>query len=272
MDPGIFGTNFARFRARYAEVATYKGFPEIVAWRNQAEFRRILDLTMFRVDEDVLDLPPITHIQRQCSIPGKAQRVYDQLMKVFVTDVESGEVTAGNALVRLLKFQQITSGFITDDEKRVTELHTEKQSMLEDIIDGVRGEPVVVFCRFRHDLGVVRKVADKHGRVYGEVSGAGNCLEGGKIPGGVDVLGVQIKAGGVGVNLNASRICVFFSLGFSLAEYEQAVARLHRGGQKSAVTVYHLTARDTVDEQIYRALASKKKVVDEIMSYVKGER
>jgi len=269
---GVFGSNFARFRARYADVQTYKGFPEIVGWRKQEEFKNILDLTMFRVDEDVLDLPPLTHVRRMVQIPSKAQRVYDQLMKTFVTDVESGEVTAGNVLVRLLRFQQITSGFITDDEGGISELHDEKQKALEDIIDGVRGEPVVVFCRFRHDLAVVREVAEKHGRLYGEVSGSGNCLEGGKIPSGYDVLGIQIQAGGVGVNLSASRLCVFFSLGFSLAEYEQAVARLHRGGQKNPVTVYHLIARDTVDEHVYGALAAKKKVVDAIMAYVKGER
>ena len=272
MDPGIFGTNFSRFRARYAEVATYKGFPEILSWRNQEEFRNILKLTMFRVDDDVLDLPPITHVQRHTELPSKSRKLYEQIMDTFVADVASGEVTAANALTRLMKFQQITSGFIIDDDGGHTDLDNEKEKALSDIIDGVSGEPVVVFCRFRHDLMVIRKVADDHGRAYGEVSGSGNCLEGGKIPGGIDVLGVQIAAGGVGVNLNASRLCIFFSLGFSLAEYEQAVARLHRGGQKSAVTVYHLIARDTVDEHIYAALAAKKKVVDEIMNYVKGER
>jgi SNF2 family DNA or RNA helicase len=272
MDPGIFGTNFSRFRARYAEVATYKGFPEIISWRNQEEFRNILNLTMFRVDEDVLDLPPINHVRIFTEVTGKSRRVYEQLMKAFVADVASGEVTASNALARLMKFQQITSGFIIDDDGGVTDLDREKENALADIIDGVLGEPVVVFCRFKHDLMVIRKVAESCGRVYGEVSGSGNCLQGGKIPGGVDVLGVQIAAGGVGVNLNASRLCVFFSLGFSLAEYEQAIARLHRGGQTRPVTVYHLIARDTVDEHIYGALAAKKKVIDSIMNYVKGER
>ncbi len=271
MDPGIFGTNFSRFRARYAEVATYKGFPEITGWRNQEEFRSILNLTMFRVDEDVLDLPPVAHIRRFTEIPSKSRKLYEQIMRSFVADVASGEVTASNALTRLMKFQQITSGFIIDDDGGTTELDREKEGALADIIDGVKGEPVVVFCRFRHDLEVIRRVCEANGRVYGEVSGSGNCLEGGRIPRGTDVLGVQIAAGGTGVNLNASRLCVFFSIGFSLAEFEQAVARLHRGGQKSAVTVYHLIARDTVDEHIYRALASKKKVVDEIMNYIKGE-
>ena len=189
-----------------------------------------------------------------------------------MTDVESGEVTAANALVRLLKFQQITSGFITDDEGGLTDLHKEKRGILEDIIDGVSGEPVVVFCRFRRDLETVREVAERGNRVYGEVSGSGNVLEGGKIPGGIDVLGVQIQAGGIGVNLNAARLCVFFSLGFSLAEFEQAVARLHRGGQKNPVTVYHLICRDSVDEHVYEAIAAKKKVVDAIMDYVKGKK
>ena len=80
---------------------------------------------------------------------------------------------------------------------------------------------------------------------------------------------MQIQAVGLGVNLVRARFCVFYSVGFSLADYEQAKARVHRGGQTRNVTYIHLIAKHTVDQQVYKALAGKKEVVDEIMEAVK---
>ena len=61
----------------------------------------------------------------------------------------------------------------------------------------------------------------------------------------------------------------FYSLGYSLAEYEQAVARLHRPGQEKKVFVYHLVAtingKSTVDGRVYEALRERKEVVDAII-------
>jgi SNF2 family DNA or RNA helicase len=61
----------------------------------------------------------------------------------------------------------------------------------------------------------------------------------------------------------------FYSLGYSLSEYEQAVARLHRPGQKNHTHIYHLVAtqngRQTVDGRVYEALSERKEVVNVIL-------
>ena len=75
------------------------------------------------------------------------------------------------------------------------------------------------------------------------------------------MLAVQIQAGGVGVDLTRARYCCFYSPSFSLGDYEQARARVHRPGQTRKVTYIKLIAPDTVDERIYEALSSKKDVV-----------
>jgi SNF2 family DNA or RNA helicase len=270
LDSQVFGTIFARFRARYAEVVTYKGFPEIVGWRNEEEFNRKLAALMYRVDSDVLELPPLSHVRRTVRLPPKARKVYTDLEKKFVADVGEEQVTVANALVRLLRLQQVTSGQVTDDMGVMQVLHSEKEAMLYDIIEGIKPEdPVVVFCRFTADVEAVRRVAAKLGRQYGEVSGRATDLDGGRIRAGDSVLGVQIRSGGVGVNLSASRYAIFYSVGFGLADYLQALKRLHRGGQDHPVTYYHLVAVDSVDELVYTALSEKRKVVEEILNYVK---
>jgi SNF2 family DNA or RNA helicase len=55
---------------------------------------------------------------------------------------------------------------------------------------------------------------------------------------------------------------VFLSLPWSLELYEQAVGRLHRGGQKHDVWVYVMMAEKTIDERIWAALHNKRAVSD----------
>ena len=52
---------------------------------------------------------------------------------------------------------------------------------------------------------------------------------------------------------------IFYSTGWSLADYEQAKARIQRAGQTAEkVQYFHLLARNTVDQRIMRALAEKR--------------
>jgi SNF2 family DNA or RNA helicase len=246
------------------------GKHQVQGWINQDEFNHLLNLLMFRVDSEVLDLPPAVDMRRYCALEKEALRVYSNLEAEFISDVGTGVVTAGNALTRLLRLQQVTSGFVTDEEGRERDLGSEKATLLATLLEDIPAhEKIVVFCRFRHDLRVVRECAEAAGRAYGELSGTDNDLEGGQIPSHVNVLGTQIQAGGLGVNLIAARHCVFYSLGFSLGDYLQARKRVHRGGQEKNVVYTHLIAQGTVDEKVYEALEKKEKVVEAIMDYVK---
>ena len=60
---------------------------------------------------------------------------------------------------------------------------------------------------------------------------------------------------------------VFYSLDYSMSNYEQTRARIHRVGQKNECTYIHLVARGTVDEKALKALHDKanlaKSLVDD---------
>jgi SNF2 family DNA or RNA helicase len=193
----------------------------------------------------------------------------------MTTMICGGTVTAANALTKLLRLAQITGGSVPvtndDDSVHVTQVGSEKAEALEDLLDGLAmDEPVVVFCRFRADLDQIRRVTESLGRKYGELSGRVNSLDQWQ-RGQQDVLGVQIQAGGVGIDLTRACYVVYWSVGYSLGEYEQSLARAHRPGQDRTVTVYHLIAENTVDGKIYKALDQKKDIIQSILSDVKGE-
>ncbi|HPK07479.1 MAG TPA: hypothetical protein PK773_06705, partial [Aminivibrio sp.] len=72
-------------------------------------------------------------------------------------------------------------------------------------------------------------------------------------------------AGGVGISLVRARYCIYYSVGYSLGDYEQSLARIHRPGQDRPVLYVHLLAEDTVDERVYQALDTRRDVVETIL-------
>jgi len=61
----------------------------------------------------------------------------------------------------------------------------------------------------------------------------------------------------MGITLTAASTMVFYSLDYSMSNYEQARARIHRVGQKNACTYIHIIAKATIDEKILKALRDK---------------
>ena len=73
----------------------------------------------------------------------------------------------------------------------------------------------------------------------------------------VQVFVGQIATAGLGVTLTAASTMVFYSLDYSMSNFEQAKARIHHVGQKENCTYPYLTAKGTVDERVLKALKNK---------------
>lgn len=270
LEPGIFGTSFARFRSRYA--VTDQMFPSrVVQWINQDELAEQMATIMFRAKtEDVLDLPEAVDTRVPVYLGANAARVYRELEDELVAHVDEGDVFVSNALSKLLRLQQVTGGCLPVDGRDV-QVGTEKEDVLVDLVEDMpRRDPVVVFCRFHHDLDCVRMVASRLDRAYGELSGRRSDMHGRYMPphmGGDEgyVFGVQVQSGSLGVDFTRAHRAVFYSLGFSLGEYDQVRRRLVRQGQMRSVSFHHIVARGTVDEKVYAALAQKRDVVEYVL-------
>jgi hypothetical protein len=268
LDPTIFGSNYQNFAERYAELDQYG---RIVKLLNTEELHRKFYSRAFRVlTSDVLTLPEKVHVNLEFDLSRESRRIYDELETVFIAKVLEGTVTVSNSLVKLLRLQQAACGYLpvegVADSTQLATVDTGKSDLLEDLLDGMeQGEPVVIFCRFTKDLDICHQVATKLGLTSMELSGRKNQLKEWK-EGQAQVLAVQIQAGGAGIDLTRAKYVIYYSLGFSLDDYEQSLFRAWRPGQLRAIVVYHLLARDTVDIEIMNALVNKKKVIDSILT------
>jgi SNF2 family DNA or RNA helicase len=117
---------------------------------------------------------------------------------------------------------------------------------------------------YRTDLDDVAAVARELGREYAEVSGERKDL-GRWQDGDAAILGVQMQSGGVGIDCSRAAYAFYYSLGFSLGDYEQSLARLRRPGQTRCVRYYHLVCEGTVDAQVYAALRERRNVIEAVL-------
>lgn len=273
LDRSIFGTNHERFLQAYAVM----GGPErrfVVGYKNQQDLmERFRSVAYTCRIEDVADrakLPTqLPDVVLPVQLPARDARTVRKLAREFVAECGDGFAVASNVLVRLLRMQQIASGFcqVTDGpggEEREQTLNTSKSDSLSDFLaDLPPGERLVVFCVFRHDLDMVSEAAKAHGRPCFELSGREHRADGWRASEG-GLLAVQIQAGAEGVDLTCASRAVYYSLPHSLALYDQSRARLHRPGQERPVQFVHLVAEGTVDESMLASLQSKRDVVDSV--------
>ena len=289
LDKSIYGTSYHAFQDRFAvfdnilvpvrRTRTKSGqpappqmrrVPRFRQMKNEEQLNELFYQIAFRVTADeALDLPETSNTYLEFNLGPKAQRIYDELHAEFRSEVVQGAVTnATNALSRLLRLQQVTSGFAVTDDGEI-QIDDAKERALEEVLDSIdTKEPAVVFARFRHDLEMTHRVAERLGRASYELSGPRKELEQWKEGGGV--LAVQIQAGGLGVDLTMARYCIYVSLGFSLGDYQQSMARLHRPGQERKVVYTHLIAAGTVDNDVIRALEKKARVIEYILEEIQA--
>lgn len=268
IDAGLFGDSWFRFRKRYA-IEDY--FGGIAGYQNLDDLQARLAQITYRAEKGVLDLPEVMHEEVEIEISPKARRFYDALETDLYAAWEEGEISVSNTLTKLLRLQQITSGYarLDDDEDGdLIQVDTGKRDALAEILDDL-SEPVVVFSVYTRDLDTIREVAEAKGLRYAELSGRADTLEAWQ-NGEADVIGVNIRAGGLGVDLTRARVGIYFSQTFSLGDYEQSLDRIHRPGQEHPVVYYHLIATETVNEKVYHALRTKAKIVEAVMGAIKG--
>lgn len=268
LDPSVFGNSYYRYKLRYAQMGGFGG-KQVIGFINQEELNQKIEAIGIQVENEVLDLPDATHSRRKCTLNTQTRRVYDEIDQELHAEVDSGEITVANAMVKVLRLQQLTSGHIKQDDGSVIAYGEEKKQLLEELMSDIpKDEPIVVFARFTRDIQNIKEVAEKLGRTPAELSGQVRELK--KFQNGeANVIALQVKSGGLGIDLTRSCYCIFYSIGHSLGDYDQMVKRIHRPGQTRTVRYYYLIAKNTKDNDVFHSVQQKRDIVDYIMKGIK---
>lgn len=137
-----------------------------------------------------------------------------------------------------------------------------KLDALMEMLEDRDGEQLIVFSQFKAAINLFgQRLAAKeipHGLYTGDTGQADRArIEQEFQAGKLRVFAGTIAAGGVGLTLTASSTVVFLDRSWSPAINLQAEDRAHRIGQKNAVEIIDIMARDTVDLGKSQQLAMK---------------
>ncbi len=264
-DPAIYGPSFYQFRNQFFDMVGYGNHTPVMKESMESEFTRKLHSIAFRATKaECLDLPETMDILQRVELEPAARRMYQQLVKDSYAELSKGEVTTTNVLTKILRLSQLTGGFISNDKhSTVEQVSTVKLEALSDIVDSAQqdGEKLVIIARFVPEIHAIGKMLEKKGIRYAQVSGEiknrSEQIDAFQNDKTVRVFLGQIATAGLGITLTAASTMVFYSLDYSMSNYEQTRARIHRVGQTNPCTYIHLLAKGTVDTKVLKALRDK---------------
>lgn len=267
---------FTTYRKEFFE-SDYAGFKWTPKYNAEGKiYGRLAPLALRMSAEDYLQLPPLVGacgygepLVRLVELPQDARRVYTKMEEEMIADLEEDRVTAANAAAVAGKCRQIANGGLygsaprkdMNDERGMYDLHDVKTDAVEEIVEELQGVPALISYEFAHDKErLLRRFGQDTPWVGGGVSPSRfkeieRAWNAGELP----ILLAQPSSVAHGLNLQATRAAVIWhSITWDLEVYEQFIRRVWRQGQKERVFVYHVAAKDTIDDQLVIPLLKSK--------------
>ena len=292
-------------------------FDVLEEYKNLDELYEILQGTSSRVlKEDVLDLPPKLYSKRYFEMSPEQCRLYNEMKRDFSVEIErvdakpcsfcsgrgtleydAGEwgtleepcadcrgsglevdiIDATLPIVRLLRMQQITCGYLpTNEEDGSFHLLGNSLPRLDSLVEWAEplGHKAIVWSRFSKDIDLIMDaLGSKAVRYDGKIDEdacerSKNAFQKGDAQ---FFVGNPAK-GATGLTLHAARSMFYYTNNFKLIDRLQSEDRAHRIGQEHPVGYTDLVAlcdgAPTVDNNIVTALRAKL----EIASIINGDR
>ena len=235
----------------------------------QQIYERISDITISMKAIDHLQMPECLYVNHEVEMDGQERKLYDQLKKDLIIPLEDGDIDAANAASLSNKLLQMSNGAVYDENKETRVIHSRKLEMLEDLIEAANGQPVLIAYWFKHDRARIADHLTAAGYSPRDMRSSEDIADwnAGKIP----VALIHPASAGHGLNIQeGGHILIWFGLTWSLELYQQTNARLWRQGQKETVTIHHIVTKNTVDEDVLAALASKDVTQEKLIAAVKA--
>ena len=233
-------------------------------------YDRISDITISMKALDYLQLPDCIYVNHEVEMNDQERRLYDQLKRDLIIPTDDGDIDAANAASLSNKLLQMANGAVYDENKTPRFIHNRKLEMLEDLIESANGQPVLIAYWFKHDRTRIMEYLTAAGYAVRDIRSSAdiNDWNSGSIP----VALIHPASAGHGLNIqDGGHILIWFGLTWSLELYQQTNARLWRQGQKETVTIHHIVTKNTVDEDVLAALASKDVTQEKLIAAVKAQ-
>ena len=276
LDAKILGVpTFTEYRRKYCAVDIWNN-PR--GWLNdeveQDFIRRTAPYTLRRTKNECLDLPPKLYTRREVALSKETWRLYTEMRDNMIAWLDDERAaTAAQAVVKIVRLTQLTSGIIGGIEGEENYIHSsEKTDFVIDLIKAeITQQPkIIVWSQFRLERADLYKRLREKGITSYQIYGGQKDTERHeaiRIFSDVNstepaVLLAQPRAGGIGLNLVTSALAIYISNGYSHVARLQSEDRIHRMGQRRPCSILDVLAvgpagQKTWDHAVLKALTDK---------------
>lgn len=160
----------------------------------------------------------------------------------------------GKVMVQMQKLRQIAArGKITAAVE-----------FISDILDS--GEKLIVFAFLKEVVHEIKKVFADAVTIVGENSSQERQTAVDRFQNDpkCQLIICNYKSAGVGLTLTASSRVAFIEFPWTFADCEQAEDRAHRIGQKDSVNCYYFLGKNTIDEDSWDIIQTKKDIANDV--------
>lgn len=242
--------NKTSFKNEFALEQTFKGYPEIIGWRNEDKLKKWWDELATTPDTSQMfkELPSETHEVVNFKLP----KGYNELLKTRIgKDGEFIETTMG--LCHALREMSFTK---------------EKKQWLEDFIEGL-GTQAVVFYNYIEEGNEIETIINKvkKGAKVWRIDGKHHDIPTAETIGKYDIVLCQWQSGSEALNLQFMNYWVSVTPTYSYITSTQARGRIKRIGQQRPMFFYYLKC-EGIETAVYDALKDKRDFSEEV--YING--
>lgn len=234
--------NITSFKRDFCRIETYKGFPEIVGYKNETILTAAWQsISKLLTKKEALDLPSRTFIGTDFQRPAEYTRTAKERKTADGTWLETAP-----ALAHALR-QTLT---------------TPKLDYLSDLLEGTT-QNVVIFYNYVSEreaiLAMLKQKKFKGKTIYrqdGERHQLPTKSKWAEVKNSITL--AHYQSGSTGVEMTYATIVIYFSPTYSYADYVQSIGRVYRNGQTQKTTFYNLRTPHTIEEAVYECLRGKQ--------------
>lgn len=240
--------NKTNFMNEYANVQTFKGYPEIVGWRNEDKLKSMWAQINYAPDtHSVLSqLPKATYKTNTFSKP----KVYSTVLKTRLRAGSDGSNFEEDFLD--------TPGALCSELRRVC-FTKDKQEWVKDFIESLDCGAILFynFVATGDKLEeIIRKALPKGARIW-RIDGKHHEIPTAETIGNRDIMLCQWQSGSEAINAQFLHVWVGVEICYSYSTFKQAMGRIKRVGQTHPMLFQVLLTEGTIEQDILKVLRQK---------------
>jgi SNF2 family DNA or RNA helicase len=262
-----------KYFGSYRDSVMYKvtQFKWVPKPHSQSVVHRVLQPAIRFERDQCLDLPDVTHTDRDAPLTPQQKKYYAKLKYAMQVEAAGEEISAVNAAARINKLLQISGGAVYTDTGGVVEFDVSNRlNVVLEVIEEASNK-VLVFVPFTHTIELLRAHLEKNKISCEVINGKvppnkrSDIVQDFQTKPNPHVLIIQPQAASHGLTLTEANTIIWYAPVTSVETYLQANARINRPGQKNAMQIVHIRGSD-VEEKLYSMLqgniANHERIID----------